>query len=60
MDSKDLPGDLQWVSMNSINYDKLIFGVGKSGIDFGKTLAEKFDLPTEPKKSYQFLPISCK
>ena len=49
MDSKELPGDLQWVSMNSINYDKLIFGVGKSGIDFGKTLAEKFDLPTEPK-----------
>jgi uncharacterized FAD-dependent dehydrogenase len=49
MDSKDLPGDLQWVSMNSINYDKLIFGVGKSGIDFGKTLAEKYDLPTEPK-----------
>ena len=49
MDSRALPGDLQWVSMNSINYDKLIFGVGKSGIDFGKTLAEKFDLPTEPK-----------
>ena len=49
MDSRDLPEDLQWVSMNSINYDKLIFGVGKSGIDFGKTLAEKFDLPTEPK-----------
>ena len=31
------------------NYDKLIFGVGKSGIDFGKELAEKYDLPTEPK-----------
>ena len=30
-------------------YDKLIFGVGKSGIDFGKVLAEKYDLPTEPK-----------
>ena len=30
-------------------YDKLIFGVGKSGIDFGKTLAEKYELPTEPK-----------
>jgi uncharacterized FAD-dependent dehydrogenase len=30
-------------------YDKLIFGVGKSGIDFGKKLAEKYDLPTEPK-----------
>ena len=24
-------------------------GVGKSGIDFGKKLAEKYDLPTEPK-----------
>ena len=30
-------------------YDKLIFGVGKSGIDFGKQLAEEYDLPTEPK-----------
>ena len=49
MDSAELPRDLQWVNMNSINYDKLIFGVGKSGIDFGKTLAEKYDLPTEPK-----------
>ena len=32
-----------------IDYDELIFGVGKSGIDFGKQLAEKYDLPTEPK-----------
>ena len=31
------------------SYDKLIFGVGKSGIDFGKELAEKYELPTEPK-----------
>jgi len=30
-------------------YDTLIFGVGKSGIDFGKKLAEQYDLPTEPK-----------
>jgi len=30
-------------------YDKLIFGVGKSGIDFGKKLAEQYELPTEPK-----------
>ena len=30
-------------------YDELIFGVGKSGIDFGKVLAEKYNLPTEPK-----------
>jgi len=49
MDSAELPGDLKWVSNNVLEYDKLIFGVGKSGIDFGKQLAEKFDLPTEPK-----------
>ena len=30
-------------------FDKLIFGVGKSGIDFGKRLAEKYKLKTEPK-----------
>ena len=30
-------------------YDTLIFGVGKSGIDFGKKLAEQYKLPTEPK-----------
>jgi len=29
--------------------DKLIFGVGKSGIDFGKKLAEQYNLATEPK-----------
>ena len=32
-----------------LSYDELIFGVGKSGIDFGKQLAEKYSLPTEPK-----------
>jgi len=31
------------------HYDELIFGVGKSGIDFGKELATKYELPTEPK-----------
>jgi uncharacterized FAD-dependent dehydrogenase len=30
-------------------YDELIFAVGKSGIDFGKGLADQYDLPTEPK-----------
>jgi uncharacterized protein len=30
-------------------YNTLIFGVGKSGIDFGKQLAEKYYLPTESK-----------
>ena len=29
---------------DGIFYDKLIFGVGKSGIDFGKLLAEKYNL----------------
>jgi uncharacterized FAD-dependent dehydrogenase len=33
----------------TVKYDKLIFGVGKSGIDFGKLLAEQYELPTEPK-----------
>ena len=32
-----------------IYYDKLIFAVGKSGIDFGKQLADDYQLPTEPK-----------
>ena len=32
-----------------IYYDTLIFAVGKSGIDFGKALADEYDLPTEPK-----------
>ena len=35
--------------VDSIYYDELIFAVGKSGIDFGKSLAEEYDLPTEPK-----------
>ncbi len=39
--------DLKYTGMH--HYDELIFGVGKSGIDFGKQLAEKYDLPTEPK-----------
>ena len=30
-------------------YDRLIFAVGKSGIDFGKQLADDYTLPTEPK-----------
>jgi len=34
---------------NTVLYDKLIFAVGKSGIDFGKKLADEYSLPTEPK-----------
>jgi uncharacterized FAD-dependent dehydrogenase len=32
-----------------IPYDELIFAVGKSGIDFGKKLADEYELPTEAK-----------
>ena len=36
-------------AVDEMSYNKLIFGVGKSGIDFGKQLAEQYELPTEPK-----------
>jgi uncharacterized FAD-dependent dehydrogenase len=36
-------------SIKEMTYDKLIFGVGKSGIDFGKKLIEENGFPTEPK-----------
>jgi uncharacterized FAD-dependent dehydrogenase len=36
-------------SLEIISYDELIFAVGKSGIDFGKQLADDYNLPTEPK-----------
>jgi uncharacterized FAD-dependent dehydrogenase len=32
-----------------ITYDKLIFAVGKSGIDFAQKLADDYQLPNEPK-----------
>ena len=35
--------------LKALKYDKLIFGVGKSGIDFAKSLSEDYELPTEPK-----------
>ena len=35
--------------LKALEYDKLIFGVGKSGIDFAKSLSEDYKLPTEPK-----------
>jgi len=34
---------------HTLYYDELIFGVGKSGIDFAQSLAKKYKLPTEPK-----------
>jgi uncharacterized FAD-dependent dehydrogenase len=34
---------------DSVFYDELIFGVGKSGIDFAQELANQYQLPDEPK-----------
>jgi len=34
---------------HTFEYDRLIFAVGKSGIDFGKALADQYSFPTEPK-----------
>jgi uncharacterized protein len=34
---------------HTFEYDRLMFAVGKSGIDFGKQLADNYKLPTEPK-----------
>jgi len=33
----------------ALTYDELIFGVGKSGIDFAQQLAQEYQLPDEPK-----------
>jgi uncharacterized FAD-dependent dehydrogenase len=35
--------------VDSKYYDELIFGVGKSGIDFAQQLANEYSLPDEPK-----------
>ena len=48
----DIDFENKFVSLGAVDemsYDKLIFGVGKSGIDFGKQLAEDYELATEPK-----------
>jgi uncharacterized FAD-dependent dehydrogenase len=42
-------GDKRKEPYSSEYYDELIFAVGKSGIDFGKQLADEYNLPTEPK-----------
>ena len=49
MDSADLPEDLCWVNNTVLEYNTLIFGVGKSGIDFTSEIMKKYNLPTEEK-----------
>jgi uncharacterized FAD-dependent dehydrogenase len=36
---------------NAMEYDELIFAVGKSGIDFAQQLANEYQLPDEPKST---------
>jgi uncharacterized FAD-dependent dehydrogenase len=48
----DIDFEDQIVSIGAVDemkYDKLIFGVGKSGIDFTSVMMTKYDLPTEEK-----------
>ena len=46
-DSKPIAPGRSYLS--PIGYDKLIFAVGKSGIDFAQSLSDNYKLPTEPK-----------
>lgn len=50
-DYSELIGTSSWCSFNEKQekYDTLILAVGKSGIDLGKLIAERYKLPTEPK-----------
>jgi uncharacterized FAD-dependent dehydrogenase len=51
----DFESDLVYLTVNgkegqfAIEYDKLIFGVGKSGIDFAQQIQDEYHLETEPK-----------
>ena len=48
-DTQELGTDKDTNDDDWIEYDRLIFAVGKSGIDFGKQLAEDYSFPTESK-----------
>ena len=41
--------DQPFANTKVINYNTLIFAVGKSGIDFAQSLAKQYELPDEPK-----------
>ena len=49
VDDIDFNNSRVYTHNTTIQYDELIFAVGKSGIDFGKQLADDYQLPTEPK-----------
>jgi uncharacterized FAD-dependent dehydrogenase len=51
----DFESNLVYVTVNkkegqfALEYDEMIFGVGKSGIDFAQSIQEEYHLETEPK-----------
>ena len=47
----DIDFDNEWIYCDGekMQYDSLIFGVGKSGIDFTSKIMKKYNLPTEEK-----------
>jgi uncharacterized FAD-dependent dehydrogenase len=51
----DFESDLVYITVKgkegqyAIEYDELIFGVGKSGIDFAQNIQDEYQLETEPK-----------
>jgi uncharacterized FAD-dependent dehydrogenase len=49
VDDIDFNNNTIYTHNATVQYDSLIFAVGKSGIDFGKQLADNYNLPTEPK-----------
>jgi len=49
VESIDFKNNRAYTHNTDTTYDELIFGVGKSGIDFAQELANKYELPDEPK-----------
>jgi uncharacterized FAD-dependent dehydrogenase len=49
VESIDFKNNRAYTHNADITYDELIFGVGKSGIDFAQELAQEYKLPDEPK-----------
>jgi uncharacterized FAD-dependent dehydrogenase len=49
VDDIDFNHSTLYTHNTTLKYDKLIFAVGKSGIDFAQQLSNDYNLPTEPK-----------
>jgi len=49
VDDIDFNNDKIYTHNTTLQYDSLIFAVGKSGIDFAQKLSDEYKLPTEPK-----------